>query len=346
MNSYKVGILLSGYPYLFYNKNNELEGIIYNSWKQIKSKLDYNFQEIIINKDNLIDFDKQIDSFDIVIGLYSSLFITDSFDKTIPFFLTKSVFIYNEEEKKELSILEDIENKTKFLQLTFKIGLQPFLLLLFLGIILGIFVYITNRDRGFFDSIYTVFVTLLQEPGRLIDRKRPHIFNNNIFHLILVLLVLTISFFFAMYIQAKTTAAMVYAAKINTSYDTTFINSINEKMIITLPIPQITNHLQSNNIKYKIYNILSNDTILKELDNGSVDAAIIDSIRADELVKTNNYFISSYPLGYVTQHILINKKHPKVLSHTNTQIQELSSTNYIRNVCESYNIINTDLCNI
>lgn len=346
MNTYKVGILLSGFPYLFYNKNNELEGIIYNSWKQIKSKLDYKFEEIIINKDDLIQFNKQIDSFDIILGLYSSLFTSETFDKSIPFFLTKSVFIYNKEEKEELSILENIKNKTKFLQLSVEIGLQPFLLFVILGFILGIFIYITNRDKGFFNSIYTVFVTLLQEPGRLVDRKYPSFTNNNILHLILVLFVLGISFFFAMYIQAKTTAAMFYAAKINTSYDTTFIDTINEKKIITLPIPQITNHLKSNNIKYIIYNILSDNSILQELDNGSVDAAIIDSIRADELIKTKNYFISSYPLGYVTQHILINKKHPEVLSYMNKWIQNLSSTNYIRNVCESYNIFDTDLCNI
>lgn len=347
MNNYKVAFIISGYPYLYLNKNNELTGIYYDCWEKLKKEInDVHYTNDIITTEKRKEFYKNLKSYHIIIGLHSQYFIHDDFDVSEKLFLTKPIFVYNEVQNKKLSFVQEIENRSEFLSLAIDVGKQPFTLFMMLGVILGFFIYITKRDRGLVNSIYTVYSSILQESGRLIDRSDTTLKLKNVIHLLITLFVLIVSFFFAMYLQAKTTAAIVYAAEIDDSSDTLFIETLKEKRIITPNFPQIVTHFDKNNIQYKIYDILDEETILDKLDQNDVDAIVLDSEKAKYLSNLDNYYQSSYPLGYTTEVILIHKNNPEMLKKINYQINELKKTDYIKNTCEIYSIHDLNMCNV
>ena len=208
----KIAVLLSGYPYAFYDKTQDsYEGLAIDILRKLIKDLELkpNITYIPVSK---VDFNKTIidlttGKYDLAVGNFN---ISPAREKevnfTLPVYLTTTSLLYKGEP-----------DYTDMMTNMIKIWMKPLGILFSLAIILGIMSYYIKGRYGTKKHkmrwhLWGTLAGLLGEPGTVVEESDL----NNKFSLFLGVLILAISFYLGIYLTAVTTTA---ALKYTSNFD-------------------------------------------------------------------------------------------------------------------------------
>ena len=336
---YSVVVLLSGYPYAFYDKTQETyEGfavdIMRKLFKDLKlktkitwvSKEDTNFNQTIK--------DVAAGKYDIGIGNFGTTAERIKLiNFTHPLYLTDSSLVYR--KGSEISYFALFKN-------ILKIWVKPFSLIFFATIILGFLSYhikgrYSSRKNVFRWHFWGTIAALLGEPGTVVDQSDV----SNKFSIFIGLIVLALTFYMGTYLTALTTKAALKHTDKYDPFDPSITEGIKNKRILvnkgTYYATEVKRHngipiLKNRNedgvellIKNKNIDGYWNDTgyIIKEIED-----------RPDYQI---NYSVwSNIESGIGTTSFIVNKKYTTLLRRMNKIILLLHKKRYIEGQCSNW----------
>ena len=332
----KIAVLLSGYPYAFYDKTQDTyEGLAVDILDKLIKDLELK-PKITYIPSSQVDFNKTIQDlanakYDMAVGNFN---ITSAREEkvnfTLPIYLTTTSLLF----KSKADYGDMIKNMLK-------IWMKPLAILFSLAIILGIISYYAKGRYGSKKHkiswhLWGTLGALLGEPGTVVEESDM----NNKFSLFLGLLILSISFYLSIYLTATTTTA---ALKYTSHYDP-FIKEHgikNKKIIInkgTANIPIIK--------KY------GGIPVPKELKQSGVEMLLKNPTKFDGYYNDEGYIIkelnerpgiklsySKWPqkhMGIDPIGFPINKNLNGLLRALNIQITKLHESGFIESQCSNW----------
>jgi ABC-type amino acid transport substrate-binding protein len=329
----KIVVLLSGYPYAFYDKTQDsYEGLAIDVLDKLIKDLELkpNITYIPLSR---VDFNKAID--DIADGKYDmgvgNFHNTPNRERkvnfTSPIYLTTTSLLF--------------QGKADYFDMTknmLKIWIKPLSILLSLAIILGMISYFikgrySSKKHKISWHLWGTLGALLGEPGTVIEEAD---LKNN-FSLFLGLLILAISFYLGIYLTAITTTA---ALKYTSHYDP-FIKKSgikNKKIIInkgTAYIKEIEKYGGIPVLKERKHSgvemLLKNPATIDAYYND--EGYIIKELNDRPDIKLNYSKWTQKNIGVEPIGFPINKNLTGLMRAVNIQIMKLHETNFIESQC-------------
>ena len=319
--------------------NGEIRGLIPDIWREIKKKLSkrYNIKETII-KDNdkavriigsgsdYIELIKK-GKYDILIG---DFFITkknkEKVHFTNPILTVSPILVYDGKDSDNSSI--------KYIKYLSSIWMIPLLQLATFSFIVGILIHIgkNKKEKSFFKSLYYSIAGFFgQSSGMLIDKNI-----NNKQSIIISVFCFFFIYFFAIYINARTTAKSVsYFHKTNKleySISGERILTNNKEPTSNLVIlngGKIVPHKSFSHSEERIKYFIKNKDKLKLSGALFVSLNKVNKIANQYNLKVSNINLGSYKIGFP-----INKNKRQFLEHINNDIQELDDNTTINKICK------------
>ena len=185
-------------PYI-YKKSGAWTGIVYDIWKGIKIELakKYEFKETFIKTLNYTRQIRKIESGEYDIAL-TSLTTNARRSKMVNF--TRPIFINQQ------SILTSKEQS--YAEYLWKIGvnlfLPPLVLLAVVGFVLGCILYYIEPKRGFKEATFGTVASMFGEMGGVVENS-----SLGVTGMIIVFIIMTISFYFTIFLQAATVEKLI-----------------------------------------------------------------------------------------------------------------------------------------
>ena len=332
----KIAVLLSGYPYAFYDKTQDTyEGLAIDILDKLIKDLELK-PNITYIPSSQVDFNNTIQDientkYDMAVGNFT---ITPNRETkvnfTLPIYLTTTSLLF--------------QSKTDYADMVknmLKIWVKPLAILFSLAIIFGIISYYIKGRYGSKKHkmswhLWGTLGALLGEPGTVVDESDM----KNKFSLFLGLLILSISFYLSIYLTATTTTA---ALKYTSQYDPfTKENGIKNKKII------INKGTANVNIIKKYGGI----PIGKELNQSGVELLLKNPSKFDAYYNDEGYIMkelqerpgiklsySKWPdkhMGIDPIGFPINKNLNGLLRALNIQIMKLHETGFIESQCSNW----------
>ena len=185
-------------PYI-YKKSGAWTGIVYDIWKGIKIELakKYEFKETFIKTLNYTRQIRKVESGEYDIAL-TSLTTNARRSKMVNF--TRPIFINQQ------SILTSKEQS--YAEYLWKIGvnlfLPPLVLLAVVGFALGCILYYIEPKRGFKEATFGTVASMFGEMGGVVENS-----SLGVTGMIIVFIIMTISFYFTIFLQAATVEKLI-----------------------------------------------------------------------------------------------------------------------------------------
>jgi len=328
-------------PYIYKNKEkNFYSGFLYVIWNNIKNKLkdkyifkeyfqesecDNNIHNKLIQKVQKKEYDILISAF-----YYDSYRITKN-NYSLPLFVTPIKIIY----PKNVNFNNAIE---QFKDLSYSL-FYPILFAFILCIILSFLLYLSNRKLGGRKSFFMTFAAMF---GSLSIFSQQSTTGKSITWIkgIIISIIVFISFFFLLYIQAVGIAAIV---DFNT-YRYKQYSSVDKVKNQTFVVPEGSSFSFNNIIAFhKAKPILKKGCIescLKYINNedkDQYDGIICDIFKG--IYITNEYpnlALSDIDLAYSASTLCINKDHIDLLTDLNEAIIYVQDTGQANRICDAF----------
>ena len=335
---YSVVVLLSGYPYAYYDKTQETyEGfavdIMRKLFKDLKlkpkikwmRKHDVNFNQTVK--------DVAAGKYDLAVGNFAMT--ADRIKKvsyTHPIYLTDSSLVYREDESSYHNLVQSI----------LKIWIKPFSIIFILAVIIGFVSYFlkgryATKKHKLRWHLWGTLAALLGEPGTVIDESDV----TNYFSLAVGLLILAIAFYIGSYLTAITTKAALKHTANYDPFDPATSYGIKNKRIL---VNKGTNYIE-------IVKKYGGIPVLKERDTDGVKI-LTDNKKVDGYLNDTGYIIKekedrpdfqvSYSkwaeseTGIGTIAFILNKSKTKLLRMINRHILKLHKIRFIEMQCSNW----------
>ena len=335
---YKVIVLLSGYPYGFYDKTQETyEGfavdVMDKIFKDLKLKTKITWiSENDVNFDNAVK-DVANGKYDIGVGNFS---MTAKRSKLInythPIYLTDASLVYREDETNYFSLFKNI----------LKLWIKPFALIFLIVFVVGLLSFYlkgrySSKNNIFRWHFWGTLAALLGEPGTIIDES--DIFNKS--SILLGLFTLALTFYIGIYLQAITTKA---ALKHTTNYDPfnpQYTKGIKQKRIL---VNKGTNFVDEV-VRYggiPVYKERKQDGVELLIKNQNIDGYLNDTgyiIKEKEDRPDFQVSFSIWPeieTGIGTTAFIVNKNKTNLLREINRVILKLHKKGFIEVQCSNW----------
>ena len=227
--TYSVVILLSGYPYAFYDKTQDsYEGfavdIAQKIFKDLKLKT-----KITWVKGNDVDFNQTVKDvadgkYDIGIGNFGMTADRAKLIKyTYPIYLTDDSLVFRADETNYYSLFRSV----------LKIWLKPFIFIFISAILIGLISYFlkgrySKKKHKIRWHLWGTLAALLGEPGTIVDSSDV----NNKSSIFLGILILALTFYIGTYLTAITTSAALKYTKDYDPFDPKNTDGIKNKRIL------------------------------------------------------------------------------------------------------------------
>lgn len=335
---YSVVVLLSGYPYAFYDKTQETyEGFAVDIMRKIFKDLKLK-PKIKWVKEKDVNFNqtvKDVESgkYDLAIGNFSmTADRSKKINFTHPVYLTDSSLVYREEESDPFVLIKNI----------LKIWVKPFATIFILAIIIGLISYYIKgryalKKNKFRWHIWGTLAALLGEPGTVIDESDV----SNYYSLFLGLLILALTFYIGSYLTAITTSTALKHTADYDPFDPNTGDGIKNKRIL---VNKGTNYVDEVK-RYGGIPILKErkqDGIELLTDDKKIDAYLNDTgyvikekeDRPDFQVSFSKWAEANTGIG--TTAFILNKRKTDLLRILNRHILKLHKNQFIEVQCSNW----------
>lgn len=335
---YSVVVLLSGYPYAFYDKTQETyEGFAVDIMRKIFKDLKLK-PKIKWVKEKDVNFNqtvKDVESgkYDLAIGNFSmTADRSKKINFTHPVYLTDSSLVYREEESDPFVLIKNI----------LKIWVKPFATIFILAIIIGLISYHIKgryalKKNKFRWHIWGTLAALLGEPGTVIDESDV----SNYYSLFLGLLILALTFYIGSYLTAITTSTALKHTADYDPFDPNTGDGIKNKRIL---VNKGTNYVDEVK-RYGGIPILKErkqDGIELLTDDKKIDAYLNDTgyvikekeDRPDFQVSFSKWAEANTGIG--TTAFILNKRKTDLLRILNRHILKLHKNQFIEVQCSNW----------
>ena len=339
----KALVLVGEFPYaqkIEYNGKITYRGFYYDIWTKIKEKLEnqYNFQEFYSPDE--IDYEEV--SKELEMGKYNvciAPFTPSNYKDTTKFYFSYPILLDTP------SILHyRVRNYiSTFLELIKEIFLIPLLLIISLGIIIGLILYKYQPGRWINSGIkkshhirksfLTVITTFFGEYSELINVKNLHLFN-----ITFIIVVLILSLFINMYLQATATDKVI---ALNSEGIYNRHNIVGQSFVTQTGYDDgVQFENWGANVVYLDKSI--SDIVKIYIDNpGKYKGVILDKKEAMGYLNKYRYYhpnliISSSEFGYIDETFAVSKKNNNFLYDLNTTIIRIQQDNEIEEICKIY----------
>lgn len=185
-------------PYI-YKKSGEYTGIVYDIWKQIKAELSkkYDFEETFIKTINYTRQVRRVQAGEYDIAL-TSLSTNAKRSRMVNF--TRPIYI----NQQALISVPKSSYIDYLRRVVVELFLPPLGLLAVFGIIFGIILYLFEPERGFTAAIWGTVASMFGEMGEVVAHSTLRISG-----MIFVFLIMTVSFYFTIFLQAATVEKLI-----------------------------------------------------------------------------------------------------------------------------------------
>ena len=335
---YSVVVLLSGYPYAFYDKTQETyEGfavdIMRKIFKDLKLKPKIKWvQEKDVNFNQTVD-DVASGKYDLAIGNFG---MTADRSKKIsfthPVYLTDSSLIYRENESNPQNLIKNI----------LKMWIKPFFIIFILALTIGLVSYFLKgryktKKHKLRWHIWGTLAALLGEPGSVVDESDV----TNYFSLAIGLFILAIAFYMGSYLTAITTKAALRHTVDYDPFDPNTSYGIKNKRILVNKGTQYIDQIKKNG-GIPILKERGVDGVEILTDNKKIDGYLNDT---GYIIKETEYrpdFQVSYSkwtesnIGIGTTAFVLNKSKTELLRMFNRHILKLHKSRFIETQCTNW----------
>ena len=335
---YSVVVLLSGYPYAFYDKTQETyEGFAVDIMRKLFKDLKLKPKIKWIKQDD-VNFNQTVKDvaagkYDLAIGNFS---MTADRAKLVsfthPVYLTDDALVYREDESSYNNLVQNI----------LKIWFKPFSIIFILAVIIGLISYslkgrYATKKHKFRWHLWGTLAALLGEPGTVVDESDV----SNYYSLFIGLLILAIAFYIGSYLTAITTKAVLKHTADYDPFDPKTSYGIKNKRIL---VNKGTNYVDEVK-KYGGIPILKErekDGIEILTDNKKLDGYLNDTgyvikekeDRPDFQVSFSKWAESETGIG--TTAFILNKGKTELLRMLNRQILKLHKNRFIEVQCSNW----------
>lgn len=317
---YKVGILITP-PFVYKNPDNTYSGIIYDLWDKIKKELNIKVKEILIedpNIDKAIDEMYKSNKYDILIG---SIAVREERIKKALF--SRPILL----DKLTVGYKPKMNKFQRYLYIFSKVLLQPLLLLITLGILFGIVLHKFEPSRKKTRSILTTISSMFGEMGYLSENSKlelPSMF--------LVTIILTISFYFMIYLQAATTDSYM---KLSKEFQITK-NNIIGKNLLTIEGYYVYDYFRDV-YEANTFTAKNIDELLHKMKTEEkYDGFILGYESSKKIAREHGYILSEEQFGNNEDAFPIHKDLIKLKQRIDNVIVKLQDDDVIYNICKKY----------
>jgi len=335
---YSVVVLLSGYPYGFYDKTQEsYEGLAVDIMQKIFKDLKLKTKIKWVSNDD-VDFNQTVKDvaagkYDIGIGNFSvNPARVKLINYTHPLYLTDASLVYRTDKSRYSSLIKNI----------LKTWLKPFSIIFILAIIIGLISYYlkgrySSKKSNLRWHLWGTLSALLGEPGTVIDNSDV----SNRYSIFLGLFILALTFYIGSYLTALTTST---AIKYTTDYDpfnpkTT--KGIENKRIL---VNKGTNYIDEVK-QYKGIPVLKErgqdgvELIIKhkDIDGYLNDSGYLAKEKEDRPDFKVDYSIwPQIEIPFGTTAFIVNKNQTDILRQINLKILKLQKIGYMERQCNRW----------
>ena len=326
----RIGLINVGDPLLNIDDKNNIDGLLYDVWKQIEKNKKLT-PELSLVKD--ADYDEEImklknNEYDALIGDFTvNAERSNLVNFTRSIFLDKKVILYQPKQSSYVSF--------SLINRLFAKWVLPFLILIAIGFILGyVFYRIDPRKKNLTALTWATLIALLGEPGTLVDRDSVYSIPSLTVGL-LILIILLVSFYYNIYLETATIADTLNYIKF---FDP--ISVLKGKKILTYNNSQTIELLKQNQaIPIIPENIEGIDGLAKIYTDNTdkYDGYIQSETLADTYL--DNYPTlkkSKYKLGYDEISFVVSKDNQDLLNIINNALIELHDKGFVEKKCSLY----------
>lgn len=326
--TFKVGILLNGWPDAYINAGKIYSGFTISLWKLIKKRLDKMgikyVEKYVKYKDNMVDWGEVIElvergEYDIFIaGVWLDERRIKSVNFTYPLYMKKQVIVYNISENSNI-------NYKSWLKNLLKLWLRPFIALVIISIVMSIILYLTNSisfSRNIANTIEGFFGQTSALMFDVNENKHFHIFR---------VMVLVIVLIFHLYIASTSASESVIFLQ-----NSNLLEYSLEGQKILVGGPTSAKRVKDmGGIPILIKDNLFETYIKYQYDG--VNGFLSGGEQLEMLIcNNNNLKISNLDFGYEMCGFPINKKEILFRDAINKIIIELRDSGKIKEVCDEY----------
>ena len=185
-------------PYI-YKKSGEYTGIVYDIWKQIKAELSkkYDFEETFIKTINYTRQVRRVQAGEYDIAL-TSLSTNAKRSRMVNF--TRPIYI----NQQALISVPKSSYAEYLMRVAVELFLPPLGLLALMGFLLGCILYFIEPSRGFKEATFGTVASMFGEMGGVVENSKLRISG-----MIIVFLIMTVSFYFTIFLQAATVEKLI-----------------------------------------------------------------------------------------------------------------------------------------
>lgn len=325
---YNIGILIFGYPDAYISPSGEYSGFIIEFWQVIRNQLNtmgIKYKETYLRyKNNNVDWlglvDKVVSDYDMLIA---PLWITEDRLKKVdfcyPLYMTKKLVIYNIKENPNVNYLEWLGNILNLWKI-------PFVIYFTVSIILGIYIYHTNKislkkslyysNQGFFG----------QTTGLMFDMKDHK--SMHIYRLITLIVILIFNLYLATTAASESVIYLENANKLEKTVK-------GKKIVVDNPLgADMVRKSGGIPINVGWGNIFDRYT---ELQYSGVSGFFTGGQHIDrQLCNKKNLRVSGIDLGYEPSAFPMNKKNIEFNKLINKIIIKARDSGEMKDICDNY----------
>lgn len=343
-----VGNMPEARPIISKNGVTMYDGLYYNMWDLIKSQLKdtFDFEETYMTQEESVTYDNQIQmvadgKYDICIdGFNTSPTRLKIVNFTESLMLEKNAILHYPNKAYWTSILEIITN----------IYLKPFIILLIICSLIGLYLNYIEPGRWngmninpklYIRKTILMTISIIFGQGGVLESTKLYTIQS----LFIIIILLFISTIFIAYIQAILTARVIKVQ----SDELLNINDTIKRPILSQYGNIISQNIQKLGVEIKQMNGSFDDLInhyKKYPDKYS--GIVISSIEGKYYTtKYNEFILSDQQFGYFNIHFPINKNQTELLNKVNIAIQYLHNIGKFNDICKIYQkYVNPSLCNV
>jgi ABC-type amino acid transport substrate-binding protein len=341
----RVALCGDNKPYLYKNQSGMYDGLDYDIWKTIQDQLNVPCKFIYLDKPN---YDEEINNlsngkYDVLIGNIS---INSKRSKIVNFtsleYLDQNRLIYKH---------DDSNNYYRYLKAFINRAFFPLIIIFLFALLLGYALTINNKNK-LFSNVWITLTALLGNTDKVSQKTNI----SNLVEVFIAVIILIISFFFALFLQGAVTTDIIRIESTNDPfYD---LATLNDKNILCLKGTSQSSYLKNmkNKINVKVTDY-DYDKFSKRKQNNQFDGNVVSSGIADYYLnntdKFNGFFVAEesfkaiqdmYPslrksglnLGYDEIAIAIHKNNHDLLEKINQVLSEMKDKEVLPSLCEKY----------
>ena len=322
-------------PYIYLNKHNELDGVMYHMWKHIKEKCEKHsifFQEIIQHENQ--PSQSNINA-DVIVGLFH---LKDHHTPNSHFTCTQPLFV------RTFKIVQYSNNQslTLFKNMFQKKFLPIIIFYVTISSVLGYLLYYFTPRKNAKNAIWQTLVSIFGEAGYLTEKLSDYPKQTTIMSYLVTFVILLFTTYAFIYLQAIMNATLVNIGKNNStktlnqekSYTILISNTLSNK--ITIPNSNIyLKTIQQTNDTDAFFHYMNNQTLA---DGALIDMYVFETNIKPTLVfqnKIKHVSVTSNPdyKHLVCIRVSNSEKHYQMLLTINKIILQSHQNKSMEDIC-------------